>query len=506
MQTLASKRNTSGADDDSLGNRLLVVSNRAPVEHYLDDGGRLRRGPAGGGVATALASVADSLPTSWVASAASREDRMLAADGGSIPLADGGHLRLVAPPAEAYDLFYGTFCNPILWYLQHSLWGRLRRTDVKERALGAWERGYLPVNQAFAEAIVDELRDRGRPAWVMLHDYHLYAAPRFIRDLRPTAALQHFIHIPWPGPEAWQELPPVITESICESLLANDSVVFQSQSSVQNFLLTCWAFLADAQVDFGGGTVAYRGRRTRVWANPISVDVSDLRSRVSSPEARPHYARLADEVGERTIVRVDRLDPSKNVAAGFRAFDLVMQRHPEWLGRVRFLAFLVPSRTGVPEYRAYAEEVFSQVEETNARHGKGGWTPIRVFYEHNRLQALIAMTLYDVLLVNSLSDGMNLVSKEGPVVNERDGAVVLSVTAGSFTELWEGALPVWPEDVEGTAEALHTALSMPHAERGERALRLRQAVLRHDLDRWFQRLVQDLVGIEATEPTLVGAL
>lgn len=505
MQNPKDGKPTWRTDIHSSRSHLLIVSNRGPVEHYVDDGGRLRRRSTGGGVATALASVPASMPTTWIAGAAGPLDRMLAADDRAVQLEQGRRLRLVAPPPEVYDLFYGTFCNPILWFLQHSLWAHLGLPNPREQAVHAWERGYLPANQAFAEAVADELRDGGHPSRVMLHDYHLYVAPLFIRDLCPGTALQHFIHIPWPGPEAWQELPLVISQSICEGLLANDRVVFQTQSSVDNFLLTCRAFLPDAQVDFSGRTVVHRQRSTRVWANPISVDVPDLRSRVSSAEARPYYEKLACDTGERTIVRVDRLDPSKNIKTGFRAFDLLLHKHPEWVGRVKFLAFLVPSRTGIPEYRAHAREVFEMVEDINARHGKAGWTPIRVFHEHNRLQALVGMALYDVLLVNSVADGMNLVSKEGPVVNLRDGALVLSATAGSFAELSEGALLVWPQDVEGTGEALHAALSLPEAQRRERARRLRQAVLRHDLDRWFRLQLQDLVDIETAGPVPVGA-
>ena len=236
-----------------------------------------------------------------------------------------------------------------------------------------------------------------------------------------------------------------------------------------------------------------------MWANPVSVDVSDLRGRLSSPEAGDSQAKLASAAGERTIVRVDRLDPSKNIVAGFQAFDLLLNRHPEWAGRVKFLAFLVPSRTSIPEYRAYTAQVFAQVEEINARHATSGWTPITVFHEHNRLQALVAMSLYDVLLVNPLRDGMNLVSKEGPVVNQRDGVLVLSVSTGSYGELRDGALSVQPEDIAGTAKALHTALSLPAGERRERAMRLRQAVSRHDLDRWLRLQLEDLNAVQQGE-------
>ena len=484
---------------------LLIVSNRGPIEYYHDETGRLRRRRASGGVASALTSIANSAPISWIATAATAADREVAMNGGILDVGEGTRLRLVAAPKEAYDLFYGTFCNPILWFLQHSLWERLDRRDTRSEAIHAWEHGYLPVNQAVAETVASEFRSTRNCGTVMLHDYHLYAAPMFIRNLCPCASLQHFIHIPWPSLEAWQELPRQIVDSICEGLLSNDSVVFQTERWAQDFLLMCWAFFPSARVDFSEGIVTYRGRRTRVSANPISVDVFDLRSQLSSPEARPYYSRLASETAEKTIVRVDRLDPSKNVDAGFRAFGLMLEQHPEWSGRVRMLSFLVPSRTSIPEYRSYAEDVFALADEINDRYGGGDWTPIKVFYEHDRLQALVALSLYDVLMVNPLVDGMNLVSKEGPVLNRRDGALVLSEAAGSFEELREGALSVRPEDIEGTAEALFTALTLGEEERRERSALMRRAVLRHDIGRWLQVQLHDLAAIVDTKPAPAAA-
>lgn len=478
-----------------------------PVEYLADDAGRLGARRCAGGVATALGCAAEDLPVTWIASATSEQDRTLATEGRALELGHGRLLRLVAPPAEAYNLFYGTFCNPILWFLQHGLWHRLRRSNPEAEALHAWEHGYLPVNQAFAEAVVDELRRADGPAHVMLHDYHLYAAPILIRNLYPRAVLQHFIHIPWPAPDAWERIPDAIVASICESLLANDSVVFQTETSAHNFLHTCRAFIPSAQISYTTGLVEQRGRRTRVWANPISVDIPELQSRLASPEARSCHAKLAAALGERTIVRVDRLDPAKNIYAGFEAFALLLCKYPEWRGRVRFLACLVPSRTGVPEYRRYAEEVFGLVETINSRYGTRTWQPITVLYEHNRPQALVALSLYDVLLVNSLADGMNLVSKEGPAVNQRDGVLVLSTAAGAYDELLEGALAVLPDDIEGTTDALAQALSLPAGERRSRARQLRQAILRHDLHDWLRLLLQDLADIEAShirEPVMAG--
>jgi trehalose 6-phosphate synthase len=498
----------SGKSDNGggTGERLIIVSNRGPIEHFTDEEGRLCQRTAGGGVATALTSVAQSMSLTWIASALTAGDR-IAADGGSIYLGQGKRLRLVAADKTAFDLFYNRFCNPLLWFLQHSLCDSDRlRPHLLEAAPEAWERGYLPVNQALAEAVASEVRGPADCRGVMLHDYHLYAAPLFIRNLCPEIALQHFIHVPWPGLDSWQLLPRPIVDSIHEGLLANDSVVFQTEASVQQFLLTCWSYLFDARVDFSQGVVQYRGRRTRVWANPMAVNMFDLRARLSSEEAKDYRAKLEPETGERTIVRVDRMDPSKNILGGFQAFDRFLEDHEDWRGRVNFLAFLVPSRTGIPEYRAHAESVFRLVDGINARYGKPGWKPIRLFYENNRLQALVGLTLYDALLVNSLADGMNLVAKEGPAVNQMDGALVLSTTAGAFEELCEGAIAVRADDVEGTARALHTALTLSAEERRGRASLLRRALFRHDLGRWLRLQLEDLDEISANAAAATRSL
>ena len=232
-----------------------------------------------------------------------------------------------------------------------------------------------------------------------------------------------------------------------------------------------------------------------------------MRRRAASPEAQGYLKKLEPLAGERTIVRVDRVDPSKNVVGGFQAFDLLLRGHPELRGRVKFLAFLVPSRTGIPEYRRYTERVFRLIDRINARYGDESWRPIEVFYENNFEQALVGMTLYDVLLVNSLVDGMNLVAKEGPVVNQRDGVLVLSTQAGAFQELGEGALAVNPQDVKGTAELLWQALEMPASERRRRASLLRAAITERSLLTWMSEQLEELHEVAAgaaAEPELVG--
>jgi trehalose 6-phosphate synthase len=489
--------------------RLILVSNRGPVEHSIDEAGRIRRNDAGGGVAVALGTVARQEPVTWIAAANGFADRVVALAGKPVPLSDESELRLINLPDKAYHAHYHTFCNPLLWFIQHSLADELHPgRALAAEAIESWETGYRPVNRIFADAVIDEMtNDDGSSYRVMLHDYHLYLAPRQIRTARPQATLQQFVHIPWPAPEAWLTLPDCIVRGICDGLLANDSIGFQTDACVENFLATCRAYLGgQANVSERQGEVRYLGHVSNVWANPISVDLGELKELAAAPAVSRYKSDLAAPAGMQTIVRVDRLDPSKNVLRGFQAYERLLDRAPELRGRVRFLAYLVPSRAGIPEYDSYADQVFDAIAWINQKYGTAGWQPITVFNEQNRPQALAGLAAYDVLLVNSVADGMNLVSKEGPAINERAGALVLSVTAGSYLELERGAIGIDPLDIEGTAAALYGALNLTQEERETRATYLRHAVEHYQLHDWLRHQLKDLAIAEYVKALQAPAL
>jgi trehalose 6-phosphate synthase len=183
-------------------------------------------------------------------------------------------------------------------------------------------------------------------------------------------------------------------------------------------------------------------------------------------------------VGDRqVIVRVDRMELSKNLLRGFWAFDELLEVQPERRGRVVFVALAYPTRQGLADYLAYQNEVESTVERINQRWATPGWTPIVLAVEDDYPRSLAAMTRYDVLLVNPVRDGLNLVAKEGPLLNTRHGVLVLSREAGAIDELAGGAISLNPFDVSATAAALATALDLPADERKERSDHLRRAVL-----------------------------
>jgi trehalose 6-phosphate synthase len=401
-------------------------------------------------------------------------------------------MRFADFPAEAFHRYYHSFSNPILWFLQHSIWDLLEREYRRAEIENAWHHGYIPVNRAFAKAVVKEVQQGDTAPYILIHDYHLYLAALFVRQYLPRAIILHFTHIPWPSPGVGCELLGSIWQQILAGLLANDIAGFQTRQYALNFLQDCEASLPGARVNYDTWEIAYRGRKVLVRAYPISVDVDGLRAAITSPEVQEYKRRILPLCGERTIVKVDRVDPSKNIATDLRAFRRFLEDHPELSGKVRLLAFLVPSRTSVPEYRRYSQEVMSLVRSINAQFACDGWQPIQVFYENNYYQALAGMSLYDVLMVNPLADGMNLVSKEGPIVNQRDGVLVLSEAAGSHAQLGGAVLSVKPTEVEEVANALRRALSMTEAERSLRAEKLRRAIEAEDLTRWLYGQFHDI--------------
>lgn len=473
------------------GRQLFVAANRGPV-HYRLLHGRLEPVAAAGGLVTALSAIASYLPLTWIATASGPGERILASRSApKTDSSDAPRLRFVATSEEALYWFYRRFANPVLWFLQHGMWDLLHRPRLEEMIEKGWMLGYRPVNEAFARVVEQETRGLPRPI-VLVHDYHLYLLPGLLRKRVPGALVEHFTHVPWPGPEAWEPLLPPIRRELCKGLLGADIVGFQTEACTTNFLRCCERFVPDARVDYRGQTVWREGRTTRVRSYPISIEPQSLRRLASQPETLRYKERLRPLLGERTIVRVDRLDPSKNIAFGFRAFRRLLERRPDLRGRVRFLAFLVPTRQSIAEYRRYAQEVWREVEEINGRFGQNGWKPVEVFHEDNRAQAMAGMALADVLLVNPVADGMNLVAKEGPMVNEREAALVLSRGCGAHEQLAQGALSISPRDLEATASALEQALEMPRAERRHRAAVLRSAVEDEDLSWWLHRQMEDL--------------
>jgi len=480
--------------------RLILASNRGPVDYHLTQNGQLQARRGTGGVVTALSSLSRYIEVDWIASAMGEGDRQVArrAQGGRFrgPSADENlYLHFVVNPRNTYHKFYSIFCNPLLWFLQHYMWNVARTPNIDHVVYDAWENGYVPVNQAFAQAVIDEATGSELPPIVMLNDYHLYLASGYIRKQIPDLVIQHFIHIPWPSPSYWQLLPNFMRQAIFRSLCTSDIVGLQTTRDVRSFLQCCQSFIDEAEIDYGQQTVKINGHIVHVKAYPVSIDVVGLKKIISSNKLQEYEEKLRRLCGEQTIVRVDRAEPSKNIIRGFRAFDMLLERYPQFLGKVKFIAFLVPTRTHLKPYQRYMEEVTQLIETINNKYGTAEWHPIDFFYENNYLQAIAGMRLGDIFLVNAVIDGMNLVAKEGPMVNTRDGVLVLSETVGAHEQLGQNALTVTPTDLEGTTQALYAALTMAPDERNRRATELKRSIEKEDLTNWLWHLLEDATNL-----------
>lgn len=491
------------------GHTIIVASNRGPVEFYRATDGRLSTRRGAGGVVTALAAFARAAPLKWVAATMTDADREAFADTrarartvrlGRQPL----QVRYVPISTDMYRRYYDEISNETLWFLQHYMWSPIQSPNFTEEQVRAWEEGYRPVNEAIARTIEEEAlagatsgRADGSDTIVMLQDYQLYLAPALVRARLPQATIQQFIHIPWPSDRYWQLLPDRFVREIYEGLAGNDVLGFQTPGDMRNFLVGAQRFLSGSRVDFDRQTIVWRRRRLAARVYPVPTDAYELRRTLLTAPARAGAQELGDILSDerQLIMRVDRLDPSKNIVRGFQAYEMLLRRWPELRGKVTFLAFLIPSRQTLPVYRKYEREVRSVIRRINAQYRMNGWQPVVAFFENNRPRALAAMRRYDALLVNPIFDGMNLVAKEGPAVNERDGVLVLSRTAGAFEQLGEVALPVTPTDLDETASELYDALQMSARERARRAERARAIVEAETPGEWALAQLRDAVSL-----------
>jgi trehalose 6-phosphate synthase len=494
--------------------RLIIASNRGPVEYHISHDKTLKHRRGSGGMVTALIGATNRLDVTWVAMAMTEGDRIALReaqqtnDGLLEPPLRGQKMRLryVAIPKVAYRKHYEQICNTLLWFLQHYLYDPTDGSTSASKLQDAWENGYYVANQAIADAVNIEIEREDTTPVVMLHDYHLYLAPAMIRQRHPTIIMQQFIHIPWPDIRCWQFLPSNIAQTIYSGLAGNDIIGFQTERDARNFLEGARTLLDGAVVDFEEGAVWWQGHRTQACAYPISISVAEERRLVQSRAGKRAAEKILPLLGEKTIMRVDRIEPTKNIVRGFQAYAQMLDEHPELQGKVKFLAFLVPSRQSMPEYKRYNADVMRIIEEINQHYGTDEWIPVQAFSGNDRTQALAAMQYYDALLVNPIIDGMNLVAKEGPIVNQRNGVVVLSRTAGAFQQMGKASIPTSPTDVTETSQALYKALTMPSDERRIKAALARQIVERQDLNTWLQRQIADINELLDRLPTRTSFL
>ena len=466
--------------------QLLVASNRGPLTVITDEDGEdeVTRGSGGlvSGMQTALENSPDAV---WVCSAMNDRERSLARR------APGGRLSEVALAADAlrgdfdvrmlpidgptFRAAYDAIANSTLWFVLHDL-----HEPAKAPVFDAiWRRqwaGYLRYNEAFATALAQEAAPGAR---VMIQDYHLFLAPRMLRRLRPDVRIAHFTHTPWVSAEHIESLPGDVAEMLVDGMLGADVIGFHTERWAELFRSTCRSVLG----------LEPRG----VEVFPLGVDADELLKRARRRDVETALARLEDLVGDCAVIgRVDRTELSKNVWRGLLAYRELLRTRPQWRGKVVHVVYNNPSREDLPAYREYTAAIERLADDIENEFGTDDWSPLIVEIVDDFPEALAVLRRSDVLLINSLRDGMNLVVLEGVVLSERSPAVVLSRDAGAADTLGADAIQVNPFDVSATAAALDEALCISAHEREERACRMRAAATATPPTEWFTRQVRAL--------------
>jgi trehalose 6-phosphate synthase len=478
---------------------VLVASNRGPVSFSRGDDGRLSVKRGGGGVVSGLSSVASHSDLLWVCAALTDGDRVAArtAPDGMFGLdgsPGGSAVRMLDIPAATFNRAYNTVANSVLWFVHHMLYDTPNQPQFGLAFRRDWD-AYREYNMAFARALA--AASDGSPATpdgaattssrrsapassapdvrAVIQDYHLTLAPRMLAALRPGFKIAHFSHTPWAPVEYFRLLPDAVAAEVLDGILGADHAGFLCQRWADAFV-DCCERVVGASVDAERRQVSYRGHVTGIGVHPLGVDGPDLTGRAAGQDVESRMAALAEMVGDRKlIVRVDRSELSKNIVRGLVAYRELLLSHPEWHGKVMMLALAYPSRHDLPEYREYAASVQRLAARIEDEFGTPDWTPMVLSTSDDYPRSLAGYRLADVLLVNPVRDGMNLVAKEGPILSDRGCALVLSREAGAADELGEHALLVNPFDISDTAEALHQALIMPVEERARRCRSLAAA-------------------------------
>jgi trehalose 6-phosphate synthase len=466
---------------------VVVASNRGPISYSRDDRGHLVPSKGSGGLVTAMSGVFIHDDATWVAAAISDEDVEIARGGRAV----GGRsqrVRFVNIPPDRFDLYYNEFANRVLWFAHHYLWDVPRQPVFGDRTHEAWE-AYVEANAAFARELAKEAK---RDPVYLIQDYHLTLVPQMLRELAPEARILHYSHTPFAGQQYLRILPTRIRHELLRGMAGADIVGFQSRAWAENFLLSARQ-VPELHVDLRSARVASPGHEAQIRAFPVAVNPHALREAAETERAKEALAEVTEIRGDKKLLlRVDRLEPSKNIVRGFLAYELFLKQHKRWRGKVTFLALFSPTRDKLTEYQTYADECLGEAARINEEYGRSGWEPITVRIQEDFLFAVGAYAAYDALMVNAVFDGMNLVAMEGPLMNDRHGALILSTNAGAFERIGQYSLNTNPFDVQETADAITAALEMPQDERQQRARGITRSVLAHTPETWLWNQLEGL--------------
>lgn len=483
------------------GKPLFVVANREPYMHVRTERGIEVLVPASG-LVTALEPVLEATDGTWVAhgSGSADQETVDSADRLRVPPDLPSYtLRRVWLTNEEVKGYYEGFANEGLWPLCHI--AHTRPTFRPEDWLQ-----YQQANRKFADAVLQEMSGQEAPI-VLVQDYHFALLPRMIKDSRPDARVMIFWHIPWPNPEVFGICP--WQRELVDGLLGADLVGFHTQTHCNNFLETVDRAL-EALTEWDRFAVNRQGHVTQVRPYPISVAFPNGKPRKIYASAGEERGRLCEELGiEASLlgVGVDRVDYTKGILERFRGIERFIEMNPAYHRRFAFVQVGAPSRTAIPRYQQFLDEVSAEAERINARFQTGKWRPIVFLRRHHSHQEIERFyRAASICMVSSLHDGMNLVAKEFVAAREDEhGVLILSTFAGAALELTD-ALQVNPYDVQQVAGAILRALEMSDEEQAARIHRMRTTVKDHNIFRWAANLLSDLTDIRIDAPSQENAL
>ena len=477
------------------GKPLFVVANREPYMHVKGEKGIEVLVPASG-LVTALEPVLEATDGTWVAHGSGSADRETVDETDRLrvpPDLPSYTLRRVWLTPEEVKGYYEGFANEGLWPLCHI--AHTRPTFRPEDWLQ-----YQQANRKFADAVLQEMAGQEAPI-VLVQDYHFALLPRMVKDARPDARVAIFWHIPWANPEVFGICP--WQRELVDGLLGADLIGFHTQTHCNNFLETVDRAL-EALTEWDRFAVNRQGHVTRVRPYPISVAFPNGKPPREWRNTGEERARLCEELGiEASLlgVGVDRVDYTKGILERFRGIERFIEMNPAYQRRFSFVQIGAPSRTDIPRYQQFLDEVTAEAERINARFQSGKWKPIVLLRRHHSHQEIERFyRAASVCMVSSLHDGMNLVAKEFVVAREDEhGVLILSTFAGAALELTD-ALQVNPYDVQQVAAAILRALEMPDDEQAARIRRMRTTVKDHNVFRWAANLLSDLTDIRIEPP------
>lgn len=457
----------------------ILVTNREPIVHFFREGKIVYKIPEGG-VVSALAPVAESLGSTWVAYGGGTADKRTVDKNDHIqlpPEAPAYTLRRVWLSREQIHYFYDRFANSILWPLSHEI-SHLETHFVNKD----WEM-YEEVNKKFASIVLEEIHS-SEPL-VFIHDYHFALLASFLKGRKKSIKCVYFWHIPWPKKEMFSGNR--WTVRFLKGILANDVIGFQTKEFLSNFKATIKAYL---------GTEV---ESKRILTAPISTDFEKISGRSASKEIHARTKRLRSRLklwGLKVILGVDRIDYTKGITNKLEALDALLEEHPELRGKIVFVQVGALSRIRNIDYAITYAKILGLAEYLNKKYGSRNWQPVHlVIGDHGEDSIISYYNLADVLIVASLKDGMNLVAKEFVASRvDSDGVLLLSRFAGAAQELSD-ALLFDPTKTAEFAKKIYKSLIMKEKERIKRMINLRKVVAEKNVYLWSKKILE--VGLSS---------